>query len=123
MPINKVWIPFYVAEVETIDGDEKIIISPPSILPNHFEGASERWVPFDYINSSFKVMLKERLENALEINMELRSNFEFNCSKNCLFSNVQIHKKIARGFEELLKKNLIIETHINEIHENWKSSI
>ncbi|MFX1451526.1 MAG: coiled-coil domain-containing protein [Promethearchaeota archaeon] len=122
MPINKVWIPLYVAEIETTEGDEKIIISPPSLLPTHFTTA-ERWVPFDFLHTSFKVMLKERLENALEINLELRSNFEFNCSKENLFSNLDIDKKISRGFNELLRKNLIDEIHINEIRKNWSNSL
>ncbi|NVM04420.1 MAG: hypothetical protein HWN67_19005 [Candidatus Helarchaeota archaeon] len=122
MPINKVWIPLYVSEIETTEGDEKIIISPPSLLPNHFN-TSERWVPFDFLHTSFKVMLKERLENALEINLELRSNFEFNCSKESLFSIPDIDRKISRGFNELLRKNLIDEIHINEIRKNWSDSL
>ncbi len=122
MPINKVWIPLYISEIETIDGDEKIIVSPPSLLPNQFN-TSERWVPFDFLHSSFKVMLQERLENALEINLELRSNFEFNCSKENLFSNPDIDRKISRGFNELLRKNLIDEIHINEIRKNWSDSL
>jgi len=123
MPINKIWIPLYIAEVETVDGDEKIIISPPSLLPNKLTPSTERWVPFDFINNSFNIMLKERLENALEINMELRSNFEFNCSKKNLFSIPEINKKILRGFDDLVKKNLIIKSHIDEIRKNWLDSI
>ncbi len=121
MPINKIWVPLYISEVETADGDEKIIVSPPNILPNHI--SSERWVPFDFLNTSFKVMLKERLENALEINMELRSNFEFNCSKKNLFSMPDVDKKILRGFDELLKKSLIEIKYINEIRNNWEKSL
>lgn len=122
MPINKVWVPLYVSEIETTEGDEKIIISPPSLLPNQYN-TSERWVPFDFLHTSFKVMLKERLENALEIKLELRSNFEFNCSKESLFSIPDIDKKISRGFNELIRKNLIDEIHINEIRKNWSDSL
>ncbi|MHA1386107.1 MAG: hypothetical protein ACTSR3_20320 [Candidatus Helarchaeota archaeon] len=122
MPINKIWFPLYVSEVETVDGYEKIIISPPSLLPNHYT-TSERWVPFDFMNTSFKDLLKERLENALEINMELRSNFEFNCSKKNLFTIPEINKKMLRGFDDLFKKNLISKQHIDEIRKNWSESI
>lgn len=122
MPINKIWVPLYVAEVETTEGEEKFIVTPPSVLPSQFS-TSERWIPFEFLHNSFKVMLKERLEKSLEINLELRSNFEFNCSKSNLLSIPDIDKKISRGLNEILRKNLIEEKYVNEIQENWSNSI
>lgn len=123
VPFAKKFIPLYVAELETPDEEEIFIINPPIILFSK-KTSGDQWIPFDYVNAAFKSTLKDKLEKALETNFEIRSNFEFNCDKKNLFLNEDISKRrIQRGFDLLVTKNLIEESRINEIRNTWTKSI
>ena len=119
MPIMKIYVPLYFAELENEDGEEKFIISPPVLIPREFS-LDTRWVPFEFISSSFSSLIKERLETVLENNFELRSKFEFSCENKNLFKFEEMDNRILRGFNLLIRDNLMDEQHINEIKKNWE---
>ncbi|MHA1786468.1 MAG: hypothetical protein ACTSVY_00040 [Candidatus Helarchaeota archaeon] len=118
MPISKIYVPLYFAEIENDEGEEKFIISPPIIIPRNFS-LDTRWVPFEFINRSFSPLIKERLETVLENNFELRSKFEFGCENKNLFLMDDINRRIQRGFDLLIKEKLMDDLHVNEIKNNW----
>ena len=118
MPIMKIYIPLYFAELEDEDGEEKFIISPPIIIPRDYS-LETRWVPFEFISSSFSPLIKDRLETVLENNFELRSKFEFSCDNKNLFQFEEMDKRILRGFNMLIRDKLMDEQHVNEIKKNW----
>ncbi|NHI91806.1 MAG: hypothetical protein EAX96_04835 [Candidatus Lokiarchaeota archaeon] len=118
MPILKVYVPLYFAELENEEGEEKFIISPPVIIPRDYSLVN-RWVPFEFVSSSFSPLIKERLETVLENNFELRSKFEFSCENKNLFQIEEMNNRILRGFDMLFRDKLMDEQHLNEIKKNW----
>ncbi len=118
MPISKIYIPLYFAELEDDEGDEKFIIIPPIIIPREIS-LLERWVPFEFISSSFLPLIKDRLETVLENNFELRSKFEFSCENKNLLIMEDMNRRVNRGFDLILQEKLMDNTHLNEVKKNW----
>jgi len=118
MPISKIYVPLYFAELEDEDGEEKFIIIPPIIIPREISLA-DRWVPFEFISSSFSPLIKDRLETVLENNFELRSKFEFSCENKNLLTMEDMDRRVNRGFDLILREKLMDELHLNEVKKNW----
>ncbi|MHC1592382.1 MAG: hypothetical protein ACXQS8_09865, partial [Candidatus Helarchaeales archaeon] len=122
VPLAKKYVPLYVAGITRPDEEEKLTIIPPIILLSKHSSA-DFWLPFEFVNESFKSFLKDRLEKALDINFELRSNFEFNCEKKNLLQNVDVAKyRIMRGFETMKAMTIIEEAKVEKIKESWRKN-
>ena len=109
-PIQWIYMPIYVMFVEK-ETEEYMNVLFPGYATNDPNNI--------YVNISDPLAkLKNTLEEIIEDNMVVRSNFEFSSERKNLIKDVNLKKKIQLGISKLKESILITESIENKIREN-----
>ncbi|MHA1271246.1 MAG: hypothetical protein ACTSPY_15750 [Candidatus Helarchaeota archaeon] len=111
LPILRIWLPLYVAKIQTSSGNINWIVAPPLII----QTKSEREIPIDVFNPSFLTSLKDRIENNFSYILKfIPETEEFD-----LFKDDNVNKLISEGFEKLLLVPFIDKKFIDYVKRVW----
>ncbi|UCC18763.1 MAG: hypothetical protein JSV62_11730 [Promethearchaeota archaeon] len=111
-PIQWIYLPVYAMFIEDESNMEEYmnIVLPGYItndLNNIYENISETFI-------NLKNILNERIEN----DMAVRSNFEFSCERKNMIKDPNLIKRIQLGIAKLREKALLNETMERQIRDN-----
>jgi hypothetical protein len=110
MPIQWIYMPFYAMFVEDKDSlEEKMVL----VLPGYINrNSDEMYEELSKVFSEVKRAINERIED----DMAIRSNFEFSVENNNYLNDDKFKEKLKKGLELLKNQNIInynIENKIN----------
>ncbi len=111
-PIQWFYLPVYAVFIQT-EGtmdDRMNIVFPGFIDPNS---------PYECFSKVFS-NLKDIIDQTIENDMKIRSNFEFSCDNKNLLKDTNLLKKIQKGVSMLKSKGLIGEEVEKKLRENFK---
>ncbi|MFX1278642.1 MAG: hypothetical protein ACFFA3_04445 [Promethearchaeota archaeon] len=111
-PIQWIYLPIYVLFIENeAQMEERMNILFPGYITNDPNNI------YEFISEPI-LQLKNTLNEIIENNMAVRSNFEFSSDRKNLIKDVNLKKKIQLGISKLKENNLITEIGENTIREN-----
>jgi len=109
-PIQWIYMPLYVLFIE----DEDLMEERMNIVLPGYIGDGDSL--YEEIDDSF-VQLKSALNERIEEDMKVRSNFEFSSERKNLIKDPTIKQKIQSGIKDLRKKSLLNEAMETKIKE------
>lgn len=111
-PIQWIYMPIYVLFIENeVQMEERMNILFPGYITNDPNNI------YEFISEPI-LQLKNTLNEIIENNMAVRSNFEFSSDRKNLIKDVNLKKKIQLGISKLKENNLITEIGEKIIREN-----
>lgn len=113
MPVERIFMPVFVALFEDEEEDERMVFSFPCIVGNNLE--------ITKINGL--EVLREKTMSLVEEDMKIRSNFEFTMEKINLLNDKKFDKLLQNGFNMLERKgisNKIIANKCKKYYEQLK---
>jgi hypothetical protein len=114
-PIQWIYMPIYAIFVEDeYKMEETMNIVFPGFITNDPNNI------YEDISNAF-INLKDNLNERIENDMAMRSNFEFSCERKNLVKDPNIKKKLQLGISKLREKMLLNESMDNIIRENLNS--
>ena len=96
MPVERIFLPVFVALLEDEEEDERLVFSFPCIVGNGLE-----LTKIDGLEA-----LREKTMSLIEDDMKVRSNFEFTMEKINLLNNKKFEKLLSSGFNMLERKGI-----------------
>ncbi|MFX1257824.1 MAG: hypothetical protein ACFFAN_08195 [Promethearchaeota archaeon] len=111
-PIQWIYMPLYAMFIENSElMEERMNVFFPGYIGEDFNA------PYEEISESF-LELKALLNDKIENDMKIRSNFEFSCENKNLIKDLNLKKKIEIGISKLRNKSLIGDQIEAKIKEN-----
>jgi hypothetical protein len=111
-PIQWIYMPIYTMFSENEDTmDENMNIIFPGYITNNPDNI------YEFVSTAF-LNLKNVLNEKVEDNMAVRSNFEFSSENKNLMKDSSLSKRIQLGLSKLKEKSLINENIEKKIREN-----
>ncbi|MEJ2250113.1 MAG: hypothetical protein P8Y97_10685 [Candidatus Lokiarchaeota archaeon] len=92
------------------------------VLPGHIYKNSQNQNKIYEISSDAMANLKDFINEKIEDDMALRSNFEFSCENNNILKIVNLEKRIQKGIADLRRLG-IIDEKVEELIRNKMSSL
>jgi len=113
-PIQWVYMPLYAMFVED---EEMMEERMNAVFPGYLdqEGSSV-YAPLDKVIEALNNIVNDRIED----DMKIRSNFEFSCENKNFLEDPNLSKKIQKGISQLKNRNLINEDMEVKIRERLK---
>jgi len=114
-PIQWIYMPVYAMFIEDeVNMEEYMNILFPGYITNDPNNI------YEYISDTF-INLKNILNERIENDMAIRSNFEFSCERKNLVKDPNLKKRIQLGISKLREKMLLNETMERNIRETLNS--